>query len=108
MAYSERKLHLLMDGLGFEERYKGTGDIREAVAIISENPHALFGKDIYPAVAAARTTDPRTIERSIRVAIRAATESPFWAVAWRGIGGWNDPTNVEVVRRLARECAIED
>lgn len=109
----ERKLTLIMDGLGFKESTKGTEYIRRAAAAVDEEPGAMITKDIYPRVSREANLDgyrvtPQQVERNIRQAVACAMRSPYWDTAWRGLGGWGRPSNDEVIRRLAREARIED
>lgn len=108
MAYSRRKLDRYLTALGYEERFEGTQDIRDAVQIVSDNPRASFGGEVYPTIADAVGGDPKQVERRIRAATNAAIQSPVWNAAWRGLAGTARPTNREVILRLARECDLED
>ena len=101
--YCRKKCNQMLDNLGFKERYKGTEYIRAGVAMVCAQRDASMTKDIYPALARMADTTPASIERSMRTALRAAQESPVWEDEWRRLGGWDFPTNNEVLRRLARE-----
>lgn len=100
----KQKLTRMMDGLGFREAMIGTEMIRQAVYIVDEDRSAMMCKDVYPAIAVGMGTTAARVERAMRAAVAAAQRSPAWGEAWRELGGWNEPTNSEVVRRLAREC----
>lgn len=82
--------------------------IRDAVEIVDADRTSMMCKDVYPAIAAAAGSQAHRIERAMRHAVAAARRSPVWDAAWRDLGGWGEPTNAEVVRRLARECRVED
>lgn len=101
------KLYRLMDGLGFREATCGTAMIRVAVDIAEADPGAMMCKDIYPEVAKLMGSTVARVERAIRAAVDVAQRSPNWAEAWREMGGWGEPTNGEVIRRLAREVQLE-
>lgn len=100
----KQKLTRMMDGLGFREAMIGTEMIRQAVYIVDEDRAAMMCKDVYPTIATGLGTTSARVERAMRAAVAAAQRSPAWGEAWRELGGWNEPTNSEVVRRLAREC----
>lgn len=104
----ERKLQLLMDGLGFRERDCGTDLVRQGVRIMDADPTARMMKEVYPVIGEAARMNYRQVERNMRGAVQAAMRSPTWGVTWQGIGGWGRPSNCELLRRLARESAIED
>lgn len=104
----KQKLYKTMDNLGFAEALPGTEYIRAGVAMVDAKRSAMMCKDIYPALSKAANTSPAAIERAMRTAISRATRSPNWEYEWRSIGGWNQPSNSEVIRRLARECSVED
>ena len=97
------RLVRVMDQLGFAESTIGTKYIREAVEIASEVDRVMMTKHIYPAIAKAHGESAAGVERAIRTAISKATRSPMWEWQWRDIGGWNEPTNSEVIMRLTRE-----
>lgn len=103
----KQKLYNAMDRLGFRESNPGTRHIRAAVEIVDRDHAAMMCKDVYPALAKENRRSPAAIERSMRTAIAAASSSPMWEKEWREIGGWNRPSNSEVVRRLARECGAD-
>lgn len=94
-----------MDKLGFAESTIGTKYIRDAVDIAAHTHRAMMCKDVYPEIAKRYGITPAAAERAIRTAIEKATRSPFWEVNWRTIGGWNSPTNSEVIMRLLREAS---
>ena len=102
------KLYRTMDSLGYPEALKGTHYIRSGVAMVDAQRSAMMTKEIYPAIARAAGDTPVRVERAMRAATAAAMRSPAWGAAWRELGGWNHPTNSEVIRRLARECQVED
>lgn len=108
MEISNQKLYRLMDGLGFAESTIGTKYIREAVEAAANIDRIMMTKNIYPAIAAAHGEPPTAVERAIRTAIQKAMRSPMWEWEWRNIGGWNEPTNSEVIMRLLREVQIEN
>lgn len=108
MEFSLQKLYRIMNGLGFAESTIGTKYIREAVEIAAGLDRAMMTKHIYPAIAKAHGEKPNAIERAIRTAINKATRSPMWDWAWREIGGWNEPTNSEVIMRLVREVTQDE
>lgn len=103
-----KKLYRAMDELGYREAMRGTGYIRMAADIVDKDRAAMMCKDVYPAIAKATGDSPARIERAMRAATAAAQRSALWTLSWRGLGGWNQPTNGEVCRRLARECQVED
>lgn len=98
-----QKVYRMMDNLGFAESTVGTRYIRDAVQMIDQHSRIMMTKDVYPALAKAYNTTPQSIERAMRHAIYKANQSPSWDYYWREYGGWNAPTNAEVVMRLARE-----
>ena len=108
MAISRRKVNLIMDSLGFRESSIGTEYIRQAVDVVDGQRAAMMSKEVYPTLARAANVTPVSVERAIRAAKEQAMSSPYWDVAWRGIGGWGRPTNKELVCRIAREAEIED
>ena len=108
MEISMQKLYRTMNGLGFAESTIGTKYIREAVEIAAELDRVMMTKHIYPAIGKAHGETPAVVERAIRTAISKATRSPMWDWAWREIGGWNDPTNSEVIMRLTREVQMDE
>ena len=108
MEISIQKVMRIMDKLGFAESTIGTRYIREAVKIAAGMTHAMMTKDIYPGVAKMYGITTCAAERCMRTAVEKARRSPNWEYNWREIGGWNDPTNAEVIMRLVRECAIEN
>ena len=103
-----QKLYRTMDELGYREAMKGTEYIRLGVEMVDKDRRAMMCKDIYPGIAKATGDSPVRIERAMRAATAAAQRNPLWSMSWREIGGWNDPTNAEVIRRLARECQSEN
>ena len=103
----KQKLYSTMDRLGFRESTPGTRHIRAAVEIVDRDRAAMMCKDIYPTLARENRKTPAAIERSMRTAIGKAMSSPTWDYEWREIGGWNFPSNSEVIRRLARECGAD-
>lgn len=108
MEYSLQKLFRIMDGLGFAESTIGTKYIREAVGIAADLDRVMMTKHIYPAIAKAHGEPPAAVERAIRTAISKATRSPMWEWHWRQIGGWNEPSNSEVIMRLTREVLLDE
>lgn len=102
------KLYKTMDELGYSESLCGTRYIQSAVNLVSADRSISMMKEVYPAVARAAGTSAQRVERAMRTATEAAMRSPNWQWAWREIGGWNHPTNSEVIHRLARECQHED
>lgn len=103
----KKKLYDTMDKLGFSEKTPGTQHIRAAVSIVDQDRRAMMCKDIYPTIAKANGKTSAAIERSMRTAISKAMNSPTWEHEWREIGGWNFPSNSEVILRLARECGAD-
>ena len=101
--YCRKKCNEMLDNLGFKESYRGTDYLRAGIAMVCARRDLSMTKDIYPALARAAERSPAAIERSIRSALRAAMDSPVWEGEWRRLGGWDDPTNSEVMRRIARE-----
>lgn len=101
--YCRKKCNEMLDNLGFKEGYRGTDYIRAGVAMVCAQRSLSMTKDLYPALARATETSPAAVERSIRTAVNAAMDSPMWEDEWRRLGGWDHPTNNEVIRRLARE-----
>ena len=97
-----------MDKLGYAESTVGTRYIRQAVEIAANLAHAMMTKDIYPEIAKMNGVTPNAAERAMRTATEKARRSPSWEYNWREIGGWNEPTNSEVIFRLVRECYDED
>lgn len=108
MEISLQRLYRIMNGLGFAESTIGTKYIREAVEIAADLDRVMMTKHIYPAIAKAHGEAPMAVERAIRTAISKATRSPMWEWAWREIGGWNEPTNSEVIMRLTREVQLDE
>ena len=100
-----QKIVRKMDSLGYAESTIGTRMFRDAVQMVDENSRAMFCKDIYPALAKKYGCTPSAVERAMRSATQKARRSPSWEFAWRNLGGFNTPTNGEVVWRLVRECA---
>lgn len=105
---NEKKLHKMMDELGFRESHLGTAMIREGVRIVDRKPDALICKDIYPALGGHGRKGFSNAERNMRAAIQLAMKNPNWGTTWTGLGGWGKPTTREVVWRLAREAKDED
>lgn len=103
MEIRNQKLYRIMNGLGFAESTIGTKYIREAVELAADLDRVMMTKHIYPVIAKAHGEPASAVERAIRTAISKATRSPMWEWAWREIGGWNEPTNSEVIMRLLRE-----
>ena len=103
----KKKLNEAMDRLGYSEANSGTEFTRAGVAMVEANRRAMMCKDIYPALAKAAGTTPTRVERCMRHATERAMRSPMWEHEWRELGGWNHPTNSEVLRRLARECIAD-
>ena len=101
--YCRKKCSQMLDNLGFKEAYRGTEYVRMGVEMVLANRAASMTKDIYPTLAKATDSTPASVERSMRTALRAAFDSPGWDEEWRRLGGWDYPTNNEVLRRLARE-----
>lgn len=108
MEISMQRLFRIMDGLGFAESTIGTKYIREAVEIAADLDRVMMTKHIYPAIAKAHGETAAGVERAIRTAISKATRSPMWEWAWREIGGWNEPSNSEVIMRITREVQLDE
>ena len=108
MEISKQKVMRTMDKLGYAESTVGTRYIRQAVEIAASMAHAMMTKDIYPEIAKMNGVTPNAAERAMRTATEKARRSPSWEYNWREIGGWNEPTNSEVIFRLVRECYDED
>ena len=108
MEISKQKVMRTMDKLGYAESTVGTRYIRQAVEIAAKAAHAMMTKDIYPEIARKNGVTAYSAERAMRTATDKARRSPSWDYEWREIGGWNDPTNAEVIFRLVRECYSED
>lgn len=108
MNFYKQKVIRTMDKLGYAESTVGTRYIRQAAEIAANLAHAMMTKDIYPEIAKMNGVTPNAAERAMRTATEKARRSPSWDYAWREIGGWNEPTNAEVIFRLARECCDED
>ena len=106
MSIAYQKLYRLMDGLGYAESTPGTRFIRDAVEIAAGLDRAMMTKHIYPEIAKKYGMTNTAVERAIRTATEKATRSPNWEWNWREIGGWNSPTNSEVIMRLLREVQI--
>ena len=102
------KLQRTMDRLGYRESMIGTDYIRSGVAMVDADRSVMMCKDVYPAIARAAGATPARVERAIRSATEAAQRSPMWDKEWREMGGWGHPTNNELLRRLARECRVDD
>lgn len=107
MEISLQRLYRIMNGLGFAESTIGTKYIREAVEIAANLDRVMMTKHIYPAIGKAHGEPAAAVERAMRTAISKATRSPMWDWAWREIGGWNEPTNSEVIMRLCREVQLD-
>ena len=105
MEIYRQKVIRQMDSMGYAESTIGTRMIRDAVELVAENSRAMFCKDVYPALATKYGCKPADVERAMRTATTKARRSPSWDFAWRHLGGFNTPTNSEVVWRLVRECA---
>ncbi len=84
MEIKYQQLCRMMDKLGYAESTPGTQYIRDAVEIAAG------------------------MERAMRTATGKATRSPSWDFNWKELGGWNEPTNSEVIMRLLRECRYAD
>ena len=106
MEIAIQKLYRLMDKLGYAESTPGTRYIREAIEIAAGIDRAMMTKHIYPQIGKKYGISPAAVERAIRCATDKATRSPNWEWNWREIGGWNTPTNSEVIMRLLREVQI--
>lgn len=100
----KQKLYKTMDRLGYKECTKGTAYIRAAVAMVDAERSAMMCSEIYPGIARAHGDTPTRVERAMRAATAAAQRNPAWDREWRELGGWDQPSNSEVIRRLAREC----
>lgn len=102
---NEMKLKQAMDSLGYREKLNGTGYIREGVRIVCRAVERPLMKQVYPGIAgAAGARSAAAVERAMRGATEDAVSRPGWLEAWRELGGVNEPTNAEVIYRLAREC----
>lgn len=108
MKIYNQKVIRTMDRLGYAESTVGTRYIRQAVEIAANQVRTMMTKDIYPEIAKMNGVTPMAAERAMRTATEKARRSPSWDYEWREIGGWNDPTNSEVIMRLVRECCDED
>lgn len=108
MKIAMQKVIRTMDKMGYAESTVGTKYIRQAVEIAANIAHVMMTKDIYPEVGKMNGVNAYAVERAMRTATDKARRSPHWEYNWRELGGWNDPTNAEVIMRLVRECAIED
>lgn len=97
----------MFESMGFDPDHAGTKCFEMATAHMKRNGAASMTKDIYPAIAEVRGTSWKSVERSMRYALRRAEESPYFAYSWRKMGGWKEPTVGAVVRRAAR-AAHED
>lgn len=95
------------ENMGFDPDLVGTECFEIAATYMMANREASMTHDIYPAIAAARGTNWKSVERSMRYALRRAEESPYFEDSWRKMGGWKEPTVGAVVRRAAR-AAHED
>ena len=100
-----QKMCRMMDKLGYAESTPGTQYLRYAAELAATQTRAMMTKDIYPAVAKRYGISPAAAERAMRTATEKATRSPSWEWNWKELGGWNAPTNSEVIMRLARECS---
>ena len=104
MQIHNPKVWRQMDAMGYAESTIGTRMFREAVQIVAENSRAMFCKDVYPALGKKYGMAPAAVERAMRAATQKAMRSPSWDFEWRNLGGYNTPTNSEIVWRLVREC----
>ena len=107
MQISRQRVIRSMDALGYAESTIGTRMIRDAVQMVADDTRAMFCKDVYPALAKKYGCKPADVERAMRTATAKAKRSPSWDFQWRALGGFNTPTNGEVVWRLVRECSME-
>lgn len=107
MKIYSQKVIRQMDSMGYAESTTGTRLLREAVQIVADNSRAMFCKDVYPALAKKYGMAPAAVERAMRTATQKAMRSPSWEWEWGKLGGFNTPTNSEVVWRLVRECGEE-
>lgn len=60
---------------GFAEKWSGTGYIREAVRVVSNEPtlrHVPLTKEVYPAIARAANISNSSVERAMRYAVHKA------------------------------------
>lgn len=105
---SYEKLYKVMDKLGYRESTRGTECIRMGVEMVDKDPTAMMCKNIYPDIGKIIGQTPARVERIMRSATSTAMRSPDWSSEWKEIGGWGPPTNSEVIRRLARECQLEN
>lgn len=98
----------MMDQLGYAESTIGTRYIRTAVQIVTHEMRPMMCKHVYPGVAKEYGVTPAEVERAIRNATEKAQGSPMWDFEWKELGGWNKPTNSEVIMRLAREVMYRE
>lgn len=108
MEIKHQQLFRMMDKLGYAESTPGTQYIRDAVEIAAGMERAMMCKNIYPQIAKKYGITAAAVERAMRTATGKATRSPSWDFNWKELGGWNEPTNSEVIMRLLRECRYAD
>lgn len=100
--YCRKKCMKMLDEMGFRPTRSGTEYIAQGVERVMADRRASMTKDIYPGIAAAVGRSPKAIERAMRSALEDAQNNPDWEWQWGRIGGWDNPTNREVLHRLAR------
>lgn len=99
----KEKIERMYENMGFDPDHKGTEGFIAATAHMMADRDAQMVRDVYPALAQARGTDWKSVERNMRYALRQAEESPNFDAYWRQqLGAWKDPTVHAVVRRVAR------
>lgn len=105
---SKSKAIEMLDRMGYDPNLIGTEYTQEAVAYMMAKSDASMTHDVYPAIAAARDVNWKSVERAMRYALRWAEESPNFRTCWHRMGAWREPTNGAVVRRVARWARDED
>lgn len=93
-----------MNELGFAQSLRGTRLLVRAAQMHAENPDRLLTKDVYPAIGKEAGLTAGQVERNIRSAISDAVSccgDHETSQAWRRFMGGQNPTNGEVIARLA-------
>lgn len=97
-------LRKTMHELGFAESLRGTRLLVQAAQMHAENPDRMLTKEVYPAIGRAAGLTAGQVERNIRSAISDAVSccgDHETSLAWRRFMGGQNPTNGEVIARLA-------
>lgn len=68
----EEKIMKILDTYGIPHQIKGYEYLIEAIKLVSENKAMSMTKELYPAIARKKNTEPSRVERAIRHAITVA------------------------------------